>query len=241
MKKSILLLLPIIISFQVAAYPEHISKQHPVKVNTSEDVTLKNDLKDTKNLKNIYENLSDTQKIQFFYYLKMYNDAAYKLFNISSDKNVIVFNDVLQDKLTIDNIYLDYVFNEQYSKFIKSYFTIQSVIKYEDPELFNKNIENSQKINEGSNTNKEDSYYAHMSSIKNKIINLVKDDKKMSDVEKFINDTSTQEKEIFINSIDKEHLNVQYGYTKILIEKYKNSNNEESQKILEKLNNKTTN
>lgn len=237
MKKSILLLLPIIISFQAAAYPEHISKQHPVEVNTSEDFTLKNDLQNTKNLKNIYENLSDTQKIQFFYYLKMYNDAAYKLFNISSDKNVIVFNDVLQDKLTIDNIYLDYVFNEQYSKFIKSYFSIQSVIKYEDPELFNKNLENSQKINEEGN--KEDSYYAHMGNIKNKIINLVKDDKKMSDVEKFINNTSTQEKETFKNSIDKEHLNVQYGYTKILIEKYKNSNNEESQKILKKLNNKT--
>lgn len=57
----------------------------------------------------------------------------------------------------------------------------------------------------------------------------------MSDVEKFINDTYHQEKEIFKKSINKEKLNVQYGYTKILIEKYKSSNNEESQKNIRKI------
>lgn len=232
MKKSIFLLLSIIISFQASAYSEKIS-EHSVKIDTSEDFTLKNDFQGSENLKNIYENLSDTQKIQFFYYLKMYNNASYKLLNISSDNKSLVFNDILNNKLTVDEIYLDYVFNKQYSKFIKSYFTIQSVIKNEDPELFNKNLEKSQKIN------KEDSYDTHMNEIKNKIINLIKDNKKMSDVENFINDTYTEEKGIFKNSINKEQLNVQYNYTKILIEKYKSSNNEESQKILEKLNNKT--
>lgn len=221
MKKIILLLA--FISCQTMAYPTSISEVYPLdKKELSIQKNDETDVIDTfeynKNLEDIYNKLSKKQKEEFVEYLNIYRDSTYKLLDISLDKHLLVVNDVLENKITIDKIYLDYIFYKYYPKFIKSYFTLQSIIKYENPKLFEKNIENAKNIEK--RLNKVDSYVSHLENVKKQILYLIENDKNMEDIDQYIKDSFKTEKEKFKNSIDKDKIAVVYNYIQYGINQY---------------------
>lgn len=243
MKKIIFLLS--LISCQVMAYPNIISTEYPLNKNVvkssladDSETSIKESLKYNKNLKSIYDKLSQTQKKEFEYYLSINRDSVNKLYNISFDPHLLVANEALKNKMTIDNIYVDYVFYKNYPQFIKSYFTIQSIIKSDDNKLFKQNMENAKKIAERQN--KVDSYMSHMEEVKKQILQLVDDGKTMKDVDQYIEESFKKEKEYFINSIDKDQIPVLYNYIQYGINQYNNDSlsQKEKDKYLDFLNNK---
>lgn len=243
MKKIIFLLS--LISCQAMAYPNIISTEYPldknfVKSSLSDDSenSVKDSFRYNTNLKSIYDKLSQTQKNEFEYYLSINRDSVNKLYNISFNPHLLVPNDALKNKMTIDNLYVDYVFYKNYPQFIKSYFTIQSIIKSDDNKLFKQNMENAKKIAERQN--KVDSYMSHMEEVKKQILQLVNDGKTMKDVDQYIEESFKKEKEYFINSIDKDQIPVLYNYIQYGINQYNNDSlsQKEKDKYLDFLNNK---
>lgn len=243
MKKIIFLLS--LISCQAMAYPNIISTEYPldknfVKSSLSDDSenSVKDSFRYNTNLKSIYDKLSQTQKNEFEYYLSINRDSVNKLYNISFNPHLLVPNDALKNKMTIDNLYVDYVFYKNYPQFIKSYFTIQSIIKSDDNKLFKQNMENAKKIAERQN--KVDSYMSHMEEVKKQILQLVDDGKTMKDVDQYIEESFKKEKEYFINSIDKDQIPVLYNYIQYGINQYNNDSlsQKEKDKYLDFLNNK---
>ena len=219
MKKIIFLLS--LISCQVMAYPSIISTEYPLNKNfvssldNDRGVSIKDSFRYNKNLKSIYDKLSQTQKNEFEYYLNINRDSVNKLYNISFNPHLLVANDALKNKMTIDNIYVDYVFYKNYPEFIKSYFTIQSIIKSDDNKLFKQNMENAKKIAERQN----------------KV------------VDQYIEESFKKEKEYFINSIDKDQIPVLYNYIQYGINQYNNDSlsQKEKDEYLDFLNNKEKN
>jgi len=243
MKKIIFLLS--LISCQAMAYPNIISTEYPldknfVKSSLSDDSenSVKDSFRYNTNLKSIYDKLSQTQKNEFEYYLSINRDSVNKLYNISFNPHLLVPNDALKNKMTIDNIYVDYVFYKNYPQFIKSYFTIQSIIKSDDNKLFKQNMQNAKEIAERQN--KVDSYMSHMEEVKKQILQLVDDGKTMKDVDQYIEESFKKEKEYFINSIDKDQIPVLYNYIQYGINQYNNDSlsQKEKDKYLDFLNNK---
>lgn len=227
------------------AYPNIISTEYPldknfVKSSLSDDSenSVKDSFRYNTNLKSIYDKLSQTQKNEFEYYLSINRDSVNKLYNISFNPHLLVPNDALKNKMTIDNLYVDYVFYKNYPQFIKSYFTIQSIIKSDDNKLFKQNMENAKKIAERQN--KVDSYMSHMEEVKKQILQLVNDGKTMKDVDQYIEESFKKEKEYFINSIDKDQIPVLYNYIQYGINQYNNDSlsQKEKDKYLDFLNNK---
>lgn len=242
MKKIIFLLS--LLSCQAMAYQNNISKEYPLDKNDviespyEKEISVVDSFKYNENLKFIYDKLSQTQKNEFEYYLNINRDSVNKLYNISFNPHLLVPNDALKNKMTIDNLYVDYVFYKNYPQFIKSYFTIQSIIKSDDNKLFKQNMENAKKIAERQN--KVDSYMSHMEEVKKQILQLVNDGKTMKDVDQYIEESFKKEKEYFINSIDKDQIPVLYNYIQYGINQYNNDSlsQKEKDKYLDFLNNK---
>lgn len=226
------------------AYPSIISTEYPLNKNfvssldDDRGVSIKDSFRYNKNLKSIYDKLSQTQKNEFEYYLNINRDSVNKLYNISFNPHLLVANDALKNKMTIDNIYVDYVFYKNYPEFIKSYFTIQSIIKSDDNKLFKQNMENAKKIAERQN--KVNSYMSHMEEVKKQILQLVDDGKTMKDIDQYIEESFKKEKEYFINSIDKDQIPVLYNYIQYGINQYNNDSlsQKEKNEYLDFLNNK---
>lgn len=226
------------------AYPSIISTEYPLNKNfvssldNDRGVSIKDSFRYNKNLKSIYDKLSQTQKNEFEYYLNINRDSVNKLYNISFNPHLLVANDALKNKMTIDNIYVDYVFYKNYPEFIKSYFTIQSIIKSDDNKLFKQNMENAKKIAERQN--KVNSYMSHMEEVKKQILQLVDDGKTMKDIDQYIEESFKKEKEYFINSIDKDQIPVLYNYIQYGINQYNNDSlsQKEKNEYLDFLNNK---
>lgn len=226
------------------AYPSIISTEYPLNKNfvksslDENGASIKDSFRYNKNLKSIYDKLSQTQKNEFEYYLNINRDSVNKLYNISFDPHLLVANDALKNKMTIDNIYVDYVFYKNYPEFIKSYFTIQSIIKSDDNKLFKQNMENAKKIAERQN--KVNSYMSHMEEVKKQILQLVDDGKTMKDIDQYIKESFKKEKEYFINSIDKDQIPVLYNYIQYEINQYNNDSlsQKERNEYLDFLNNK---
>lgn len=226
------------------AYPSIISTEYPLNKNfvksslDDNGASIKDSFRYNKNLKSIYDKLSQTQKNEFEYYLNINRDSVNKLYNISFDPHLLVANDALKNKMTIDNIYVDYVFYKNYPEFIKSYFTIQSIIKSDDNKLFKQNMENAKKIAERQN--KVNSYMSHMEEVKKQILQLVDDGKTMKDIDQYIKESFKKEKEYFINSIDKDQIPVLYNYIQYEINQYNNDSlsQKERNEYLDFLNNK---
>ena len=229
------------------AYPSIISTEYPLNKNfvssldNDRGVSIKDSFRYNKNLKSIYDKLSQTQKNEFEYYLNINRDSVNKLYNISFNPHLLVANDALKNKMTIDNIYVDYVFYKNYPEFIKSYFTIQSIIKSDDNKLFKQNMENAKKIAERQN--KVNSYMSHMEEVKKQILQLVDAGKTMKDVDQYIEESFKKEKEYFINSIDKDQIPVLYNYIQYGINQYNNDSlsQKEKDEYLDFLNNKEKN
>lgn len=242
MKKIIFLLS--LLSCQAMAYQNNISKEYPLDKNDviespyEKEISVVDSFKYNENLKFIYDKLSKEQKSEFVDYLNVYRKSINNLLKISDDKHLLVANDVLENKITIDKVYLDYVFYKNYPQFIKSYFTIQSIIKSDDNKLFKQNMENAKKIAERQN--KVDSYMSHMEEVKKQILQLVDDGKTMKDVDQYIEESFKKEKEYFINSIDKDQIPVLYNYIQYGINQYNNDSlsQKEKDKYLDFLNNK---
>lgn len=221
MKKIIFLLS--LMSCQAMAYPNSISEKYPLtekvaEASANDDVSVKDSFEYNKNLGDIYKKLSEKQKEDFLGYLTLYRDSTDKLLNISLDRHLLVSNDVVQNKITVNKVYLDYIFYSEYPKFVKSYFTIQSIIKYENPKLFALNVKNVKKVL--GRKNKIDSYASHLEDLKSQILLLVKNDKKIEDVNDFITKSLPKEKDIFEKSLDEDKINVPYSYIKYGINKY---------------------
>ena len=243
MKKIIFLLS--LLSCQAMAYQNNISKEYPLDKNDviespyEKEISVVDSFKYNENLKFIYDKLSTEQKSEFLDYLNLYRKSINNLLKISDDKRLLVANDVLENKITIDKVYLDYVFYKSYPQFIKSYFTIQSIIKSDNDKLFKQNIENVKKMAERNN--KVDSYMSHMEEVKGKILHFVNDGKTMKDVDLYIKNSFNEEREKFMNSIDKNEINVTYNYIQYEINQYRNNNDlpiKEKNWHLDYLNNK---
>lgn len=242
MKKIIFLLS--LLSCQAMAYQNNISKEYPLDKNDviespyEKEISVVDSFKYNENLKFIYDKLSKEQKSEFVDYLNLYRKSINNLLKISDDKHLLVANDVLENKITIDKVYLDYVFYKNYPQFIKSYFTIQSIIKSDDNKLFKQNMENAKKIAERQN--KVNSYMSHMEEVKKQILQFVDDGKTMKDIDQYIEESFKKEKEYFINSIDKDQIPVLYNYIQYRINQYNNDSlsQKEKDKYLDFLNNK---